>query len=84
MYSRDTQPNETPALRKFTVTPRSVDPAKRTNFAGVARKAATFVPRSLVNCPMTTVDHDVTKQTAFMSMVGVQQPVAKNNVCIMS
>ena len=76
------KPNETTAPRK--ITPRSIDHAKRTNFAGVAQEATTFVPRSLVNSPMTTVDDDETKQTAFMSMVVVQQPVAKNNFRIMT
>jgi hypothetical protein len=75
------EPNETPAPLKFT--PRCTDPARLTNFAGVARGATTFVPRSLVNRPMTTVD-DETEQTAFMSMVVVQQPVANNNFCIMT
>ena len=75
--------NETPAPRKFT--PRSTDPTKRTNFAGVAREATTLVPRSLVNRPLTTIDNDdEDKQTAFMSMIVAQQPIAKNNFCIMT
>jgi hypothetical protein len=59
------------------------DPDKSTNFAGVTREATTFVTRSLVNRPMTTVDDDETEQKAFMSMVVVQQPIAKNNFLIM-
>ncbi len=82
---------ETPKLNGTTaprkITPRSTDPAsaKRTNFAGVAREATTFVPRSLVNRPMTTMDNDdEDEQTAFMSMIVAQQPIAKNNLRIMT
>ena len=51
---------------------------RTTNFAGVAREATTFTPRSLVDRPLTTIDDNDSEQTAFMTMSVVKQPTAKD------
>ena len=55
-----------------------------TEFAGVAREATTFTPRSLVDRPLTTIDDNDSEQTAFMTMAVVKQPTAKDYFRIMT
>ncbi len=69
---------ETQAPKKFGN--KGTASTKRTvNFAGVARESTTFIPRSLVDRPLTTID-DNSEQTAFMAMIDVQQPSAKKQL----